>query len=317
MRENHFGICTIDAPCKINLHLAVGEKRPDGFHGLKSLFATLAFQDTLRLECLGKNGEDSLFINWEAPGGTIASENNLVLKAVSLFRERTGFKTALKIRLDKHIPVGAGLGGGSSDATSTLLALNLLAESALSAEELAKMAALLGSDAPFFITGGTAFVSGRGELVESVKTPLGLWVILVCPPFSSSTVAAYRQLDWIRERKEDYLKEEYQREALSKDTLIRALEGDCRTWPFFNDFLPVFLNSPQCSKGEAAAYKSIFAVLQDSGALFTGLSGAGSSCFGLFREKERAEKCAFELDKRGNFARITFFLAHKADPVLE
>ena len=317
MKENHFGICTINAPCKINLHLAVGQKRPDGFHALNSLFATLAFNDTLRLECLGQDGEDSLFVNQEAPGETLVKENNLVLKAVSLFRERTGFKTALKIRLDKRIPIGAGLGGGSSDAASTLLALNLLAGTSLSADDLAKMAALLGSDAPFFVTGGTAFVGGRGELIESVKIPFGLWVILVCPPFSSSTVAAYRQLDWIRERKEDYLGEDYQREALSKETIILALEEDCRTWPFFNDFLPVFLNSPQCGKDEATAYRSIFAVLQNFGASFAGLSGAGSACFGLFHEKDRAERCAIELDAGGNFARTTFFLAHKGDPVLE
>ena len=131
--------CVIEAPCKINIHLSIGEKSPDGFHSLESLFASLAFCDTLRFERSGKAGECLLAMNYEAPMDEIKRENNLVFKAVSLFRERAGFNEGLNIRVDKRIPAGAGLGGGSSDAASALLALNSLAGTALSMEELREM----------------------------------------------------------------------------------------------------------------------------------------------------------------------------------
>ena len=141
-----------------------------------------------------------LFINWEAiPEETIPLEKNLVLKAVSLFRERTGFAGSINIHLNKRIPVGSGLGGASSDAASTLLALNSLAGADLAMDELGGMALILGSDSPFFLSGGAAFVSGRGELIEPVNSPGELWAILVMPPFHIDTGSAYRLLDEARE----------------------------------------------------------------------------------------------------------------------
>jgi len=307
------GVCIIEAPCKINLHLRIGERRPDGFHNLESIFATLALTDTLCFECTGQEGESVLLVKNEIPGQTIPAEKNLVLKAVSLFREQTGFSSALTIRLDKRIPVGAGLGGGSSDAASTLLALNLLAGQTLSAERLSEMAALLGSDVPFFLAGGAAFVSGRGERVEPVKPPKGLWVILVKPPFFSDTARAYRILDEARER--GFRAESFSpKEMLSKEALIRALEGAPEAWPFYNDFLPVFLKE---SGESATAYQTILENLQKTGALFTGLSGSGSCCFGVYSTEKMAKIAEKELSGGKNDVILTFFLAQKANAVLE
>ena len=372
MEKTLIRVCTIEAPCKINLHLAIGEKRPDGFHDLQSIFASLALADTLRFECAGRDGDCGLSVDWNVPGDLIPPEKNLVYRAVSLFRERTGFRKGLKIRLIKRIPVGAGLGGGSSDAASSLLALKILAEgvdgvpkSALTTKKLGEMAALLGSDVPFFLTGRAAIVSGRGECVESVKFPGKLWVVLSKPPFSSDTESAFRLLDQARKREtvkkteknipaETFSGKNFPVKELSKEALRRALEDDPGAWPFHNDFLPVFLNN---NGKNAAAYLSILESFRKTGSCFSGLSGSGSCCFGIFKSKEAAEKaekalsggeprsCRTSAAGSGgeprsmdpaagsggeprpmgpaagsgseNYVGLTFFLAQKANPVLE
>jgi len=300
-------VCVIQAPCKINLHLGIGEKRPDGFHDLESIFVPLALCDTLRFERIGTGG-DVLSLHSEIAGISIKPEENLVLKALSLFRRHTGFDAALSIRLEKRIPAGAGLGGGSSDAASALLALNLLAGKPLSMEELSPLAALLGSDVPFFLGGGAAFVTGRGERVQPLKSPGALWVLLVKPPFSSDTARSYRLLDESREL------EPAREEILSREALIQALEHAPRTWPFRNDFLPVFLGK---NGAHANDYRSILEELRETGALFSGLSGSGSCCFGIFDEREMVERAKKELSGGKNYVNCTFFLAQKADAVLE
>ena len=326
--------CTIDSPCKINLHLKIGEKRPDGFHSLDSLFATLAFGDTLRFESTEKEGECALSMNWDWPEKAIPLEKNLVFRAVSLFREQTGYKNGLRISLDKRIPMGAGLGGGSSNAASSLLALNSLAGNPLSMDKLSKIAASLGSDVPFFLTGGLAYVGGRGELVEFIKFSRKLWVVLIKPSFSSETSYAYKLLD--RARAKGIL--ENNGDSLTKTDLIEALERDSDAWPFQNDFLPLFLCNIPTENGEedrnSLIYKGILDELKEEGASFTGLSGSGSCCFGIFSSKEAAEKAEINLtkkvnhgiDEKGtqklppdqtNFVKMTFFLAYRADPVLK
>ncbi|MCL2380244.1 MAG: 4-(cytidine 5'-diphospho)-2-C-methyl-D-erythritol kinase [Treponema sp.] len=315
MKEKTARVCGIQAPCKINLHLCIGEKRPDGFHDVASVFAALALSDTLRFERAGPQGVSVLDVNCRRPCGAIPPEDNLVLKAAALFRERTGFAGGLRIRLDKRVPVGAGLGGGSSNAASTLLALNALAGAPLSGNELTELSATLGSDVPFFLAGGAAFVSGRGEVVEPVKAPAGLWVVLVKPPFSSDTKTAYRLLDEAREH--GCCREpgrEQATHAPSKDVLIRSLEGGPGTWPFYNDFLPLFLRE---DGAEADAYRAILEGLRQAGASFAGLSGSGSCCFGVFVTEKMAKNAEKELKGAKNDVNLTFFLARKAKIVLE
>jgi 4-diphosphocytidyl-2-C-methyl-D-erythritol kinase len=306
------GACTIDAPCKINLHLCIGDKRPDGFHNLQSLFACLAFFDTLRFLPSGKKGECLLSIDLEQSTGgenilLIPPEDNLVYRAVSLFRERTGFSDGLEVLLKKRIPAGAGLGGGSSDAASTLLALNRLAGNRASMEELMDMAAILGSDVPFFLTGGLALVGGRGELIEPVVIAetsffTELTVVLVKPPFSSDTATAYKHLDLSR------IEATACGAKFPKEDLIRSLEEDPLTWPFYNDFLSI---------DSAGVYRAILEDLRKTGASFASLSGTGSCCFGIYTVKKTAEKAVKYLAGRGNFVRLTFFLANKANPVVK
>ena len=324
MAKGPTGVCVIQAPCKINLHLSIGEKRGDGFHNLESIFAPLALADTLRFECCGAT-EDTLSVNYLSTDSWRLSssqsndcqisaklEENLVLRAVSLFRRRIGFESALRIRLDKRIPAGAGLGGGSSDAASALLALNILAGNPFSTEELSEMAAALGSDVPFFLGGGAAFVSGRGERVEPVKAPEGLWTLLVKPPFSSDTTDSYRLLDEARELLE---KEPLPSQATLKEKLMKeALQSPPENWPFYNDFLPVFLAQGGV---KAAAYRAVLDELRNAGASFAGLSGSGSCCFGIFTSEKRAKNAEKALSCGKNDIILTFFLAQKPNGVVE
>ena len=300
---------TIEAPCKINLHLRILGKRPDGFHDLESIFASLALSDLLKFELDDRAGDCKLSLKWEIHEEIperIPMEENLVFRALSLFREKTGFNSGLRIELVKRVPVKAGLGGGSSDAASTLMALNSLAKTHLSTEKLAEMALQLGSDVPFFLFGAAAFVSGRGEKIEPLALPdKGYLVLLVKPPFSSSTASAFRLLDQFRES---------ERKGFSDELRHLSLEGDPATWPFYNDFLPAFLAK---DSDNGPLYKHILETLKSSGASFIGLSGAGSTCFGIYHDEKTAKMAEKSLVGKGNFVRLTFFLANKLNPVVE
>ena len=310
------GVCTVESPCKINLHLRIGEKRPDGFHNLESIFAALAFGDSLRFERMEGEGASEILMKAEGPGGTVPPEKNLIYRALALFRERTGYRAGFRVTVDKRIPLGAGLGGGSSNAASTLLALDSLANTRLPAGEMKEMALSLGSDVPFFLLGGAAFVSGRGEYAEPVAPPRNLLVILVKPPFESNTARAYGLLDKTREQGTGE-----RGPVLAKEALVRALYVDPETWPFYNDFLPVFRGPNSGEKGEerehAAFYRSIFDEFRGLGASFAGLSGSGSCCFGIFKNRNLAETAEKTLSRQGIFVRLTFFVARKAKLVLQ
>jgi len=287
---------TVNAPAKVNLHLAVFDKRPDGFHNLESIFLAVDFGDTLLFEPI--SGEKTLKLLMEGPaaaGFDLPVEKNIIFKALSLFREKTGFNHGLKIRVEKRIPFGGGLGGGSSDAAATLLALNKLAGFPLSREQLLEMAAALGSDVPFFIyETGAARVTGRGECIEPLEAPLSLkalrslkatclFLVLVNPGFPSETAAAFRLLD---ERVTDTLSHE---PPVCGTEISKFLYMAPDTWPFWNDFLPVF------KEPEKSVYNGIISQLKELGAQFASLSGAGSTCFGVFMKRELAERAAAAL----------------------
>jgi 4-diphosphocytidyl-2-C-methyl-D-erythritol kinase len=312
----------IPAPCKINLHLRVGKRRADGYHDLESLFAAVEFGDALEFEILKSPGICEILTDWQVPPARfpegspsprdfpVPLEENIVYKAVSLFRARTGFDRGLRIHLEKRVPLGGGLGGGSSDAAAALRALNELAGAGLGREDLGELALNLGSDVPFFLGGGAALVSGRGEDIEALPVPSGLSVLLVNPGFPSPTVLSFRRLDRWREENGGFPGPD-----LSRARLISALkEGPPEAWPYGNDFLPLFLAGPG---EEAGAYRRLISSLREAGADFTGLSGAGSTCFGIFKDRERAEKASETLRKGWDLVYLTFFLASSTVSVLK
>jgi 4-diphosphocytidyl-2-C-methyl-D-erythritol kinase len=234
---------TFLAPAKLNLHLAIGDRRMDGFHDLESVFLALDWGDTLSFEPVA--GKNTLEIAMEGENFTIPPEKNIVFRAVSLFRDRSGFEQGLKIKIEKRIPPGGGLGGGSSDAAAALLALNEMSGGLFNRDALLEMAASLGSDVPFFIyRTGAAWVSGRGENIKPIEAPRCFFV-LVNPGFPSETAAAFRLLDeyragQIQNRPGSEQSPVSEPTSALASALISALSANPAGWPFRNDFFFFF-----------------------------------------------------------------------------
>jgi len=178
------------APAKINLSLDVLHKRADGYHEVEMIMAMVDLADRLEMQELPR---DTIQISSQA-GYIPLDEKNLAFQAAKLIKERYNVKQGVYIHLDKHIPVAAGLAGGSSDAAATLRGLNRLWRLGISVPELQRLGAELGSDVPFCITGETAVARGRGEILETIDNRLQCWVILAKPPINVSTSAVYGRL---------------------------------------------------------------------------------------------------------------------------
>ena len=176
----------ISSPAKINLTLEILGKRPDGFHELATWMIPIGLADVIQIETAA---ETSFSCNVPELKGDMS---NLIIRAVKLFNDAASIDSAYAIRLHKEIPLGAGLGGGSSNAAATLRLLNRLHDSRFTLDELHEFGAMLGSDVPFFIEGRSALCTGRGEITELRDFPRGLWVCLFKPGFAVSTAAAYR-----------------------------------------------------------------------------------------------------------------------------
>jgi 4-diphosphocytidyl-2-C-methyl-D-erythritol kinase len=297
---------TIFSPAKINLHLAVKDKRPDGFHDIESVFLAVDWGDGLVVTSnhSGTDREPSLSAtsNNAVPdikiSGTegLLGEDNIVLKALNLFREKTGFSARLDIKLEKRIPIGGGLGGGSSNAAAVLLTLNKMAGFPLERNDLLLMGAALGSDVPFFLHETTAaWVTGRGECIEPLEIPQ-VFLVLVNPGFQSNTAAAFNLLD--KYRADPNLR--FKREPLQIKEKFQIMD----LYKFHNDFLDVFDGQ------EKSAYNEIITSLRQSGALLTSLSGSGSTCFGVFEGEDQALKTAENLRDKWKFVHFCRSFKH-------
>jgi 4-diphosphocytidyl-2-C-methyl-D-erythritol kinase len=179
------------APAKINRELRVGPRRPDGFHDIRSRFVTIDLADSLEAE-----EADGLSLACE-PADLPGDGTNLVARAACALAQELGIEPRVRLLLSKRVPVGAGLGGGSADAAVTLRVLCRLWERSPSEENLSALAASLGSDVPFFLVGGEADVSGRGERVKPLEDGPSEELTLIVPPFSISTAQVYAAFDAI------------------------------------------------------------------------------------------------------------------------
>ena len=179
------------APAKINLVLEVLSRRDDGYHEIRSLVQIISLCDVLSF-----GPAKGVSLECTEPG--LQTSDNLVIQAAELLRKAGGYEKGVKIGLEKRIPWGAGLGGGSSDAAVTLLALDRLWELELTTSDLTELAAKLGSDVPFFIHKGTALVEGRGEKVTPLLASAPSWFVLLLPPLPQmphKTQQLYARLD--------------------------------------------------------------------------------------------------------------------------
>ena len=176
---------SLPAPAKLNLFLHITGRRPDGYHDLQTVFQFLDHGDTLHAR-LREDGQ--LTLAPALPG--IAPEDNLVLRAARLLQQHTGTALGADLMLDKVLPQGGGLGGGSSDAASTLLALDLLWQTGLDCNTLADLGRRLGADVPVFVRGFAAWAEGIGEQLQPVDLPEP-WYLVLCPDDHIATAAAF------------------------------------------------------------------------------------------------------------------------------
>jgi 4-diphosphocytidyl-2-C-methyl-D-erythritol kinase len=179
----------VTAPAKINLSLLIAGKRPDGFHEIDTIMAKIDLCDQLLFQHSDKPGIE-LICNGRYPVGS--NEDNLVYRACKMICDIAGITPAIKVTLTKNIPIGAGLGGGSSDAAAALTGLNIFADLGLEKEKLVEAAARLGSDIPFFLGGPLAICTGRGEKIEEIKENFSFQAILMTPNVSVATAGVYR-----------------------------------------------------------------------------------------------------------------------------
>jgi 4-diphosphocytidyl-2-C-methyl-D-erythritol kinase len=261
---------TLESFAKVNRSLRVLGKRPDGYHEIDTIFQTVDLSD--RIDFL-EGEEDGGEITLTIEGADLpADDSNLILRAAAALANRTGARRGARIHLSKRILIGGGLGGGSSNAASTLLGLSALWNLRLSDADLQALAASLGSDVPFFLLGGRARGTGRGEILEPLPDGPEEWLVLVFPGFSLSTAVVYGALA---------------APALTDSAAATNLRGsDSGGGPDRNDLEP----AAESLRGELRRFR---AALLDSGATSARLSGSGSTVFGLFGEEESA-RCAIE-----------------------
>jgi 4-diphosphocytidyl-2-C-methyl-D-erythritol kinase len=266
---------TVHSPAKINLMLSVHGPREDGFHALTSVVAALEFGDRLDF-ALGASGRDRLE---SAHPGIPLGPDNLILRAADCFRKKTGLDCVFDCHLEKRIPMGAGLGGGSSNAAQSLLAMNKLTGCPLTQDELLELAAELGSDCPFFIGGGASLMTGRGAELSRLPTEMaehlrGQRILLFKPDFSIATAAAYARL-----REDAPASYETEQDALKRLEVYRSSGR-------LSDLL---FNSFERSVGQKyLAITCLLEQLREAGHSCL-LSGSGSCCFAAYREPETAE----------------------------
>ncbi|MDO9477013.1 MAG: 4-(cytidine 5'-diphospho)-2-C-methyl-D-erythritol kinase [Pseudohongiella sp.] len=183
-------VLTLPAPAKLNLFLHITGRRPDGYHLLQTVFQLLDYGDDLRFSL-----RDDSQIILKCDSLELATDNNLVLRAAHLLRTHTGATQGVDIDLQKRIPTGAGLGGGSSDAATTLVALNELWQCKLDRHALAELGLRLGADVPVFVKGQSAWAEGVGELLQPVSLP-ALYYLVLSPAchVSTATIFSHQEL---------------------------------------------------------------------------------------------------------------------------
>lgn len=276
----------IPVPCKVNLYLRVGPRRPDGYHDLDTFFLPVAEpSDALFIRRFDEPGD----IDFTCSDPSLETDDNLVVRAYRCFADRTGYRPRLEVGLKKRIPYGAGLGGGSSDAASLLRYCNDRAgPAALSEPDLAQLALGLGADVPFFLLDGPARATGVGEkLVPQDPELTGFFLVVVCPRQRIPTAWAYAALDTSRNFPA----------KPGTELLTSVFEGNRRTFcvtgrPLQNDFEPIVFDTHP----EIGRVKERLLAIGAAGAL---LSGSGSAVYGLFRARQTAVLALAEFSGNG------------------
>ena len=271
----------LSANAKINLTLDILRRREDGYHDLQMVMQAVTLADTLTVTpAQGAEGQAVSDLHFLPTG-----DKNLAQMAAAAFREAAGLGGEVDVSIQKHIPVCAGLAGGSADAAAVLIAMNRLTGAGLSPAGLAKIGERVGSDVPFCVLGGTALAEGRGELLTPLSSLPPCHIVICKPPFSISTPQLFGRVN-------------VRKIVRRPDTagVIAALDaGDLagvarRMYNVFEDVL---------ERRRSAEINEIKAALIDCGALGASMSGSGPSVFGLFEDEVRAQDACRRL--RGTY----------------
>ena len=280
---------TEHAYAKLNLTLDVTGRREDGYHDMLMVMQTISVSDRIDLELTEEPGirADCNFRYVPTDG------RNLAVRAAQVYLQAVGMEQnktpGISIRLEKHIPVGAGMAGGSADAAAVLRGVNRLFGSPLNRQELEALAGQVGSDVAFCIAGGTQLAKGRGEQLEDLP-PLPPCRIVVCKPgFSISTPELFRELDEVNLR----------RHPDTAGMLAALRDEDLKEIGI--RMYNVFEDVPDRRMRQTGEIKSI---LLDHGALGAMMTGTGSAVFGIFSDTAAAERCAADLKKEHRFCRV-------------
>ncbi|HTB27011.1 MAG TPA: 4-(cytidine 5'-diphospho)-2-C-methyl-D-erythritol kinase [Puia sp.] len=246
---------------KINLGLSIIAKRPDGFHNLETVFYPIPLRDVLEII---PAQEDSLFqTGLQIPHG---KDDNLVTAAYQMLKKKYPHITSLEIHLHKSIPLGAGLGGGSSDAAETLKLISHFFDLRIPGKEIDDYALKLGSDCPFFMQSSPCIARGRGEILEPISLDLSAYsILLVHPEIRIETAWAYSKIKPVLPGND------------LKESILQPVQNWLNT--IRNDFeLPVFEVYPTLRKIKEKLYMS--------GAIYAAMTGSGSTIFGIFKKSE-------------------------------
>ncbi|MGZ3578755.1 MAG: 4-(cytidine 5'-diphospho)-2-C-methyl-D-erythritol kinase [Syntrophales bacterium] len=261
------------APAKVNLYLRVLGKRSDGFHDISTLMQRISLYDELIFTRTDHG------IRLSCPGSTIPEDNNnIVYRAADALLSRLPHPPGIHITIRKRIPVGAGLGGGSSNAATALVTLNELMDFHYNTDDLMKIGAKLGADVPFFIFGRTAWASGIGDRLRIAENIPPLWFVLINPGFEISTKAVYESLN-LRLTKRVV---NYKCPVLcTVDEIVKGLHNDLeRVTLVLHSILRYFKN-----------------ILVQNGALGALMSGSGPTVMGIFMDEEGAIAAKKDIEK--------------------
>lgn len=276
------------APAKVNIGLKVFHNRKDGFHNIESIFQTVDLCDELEVSILDESDKKNI-CDVECDSMILPAENTLT-KAYKAFCDATGFDSGVKVFIKKKIPSGGGLGGGSSDAASFIVALSRLSGISLSDSLMDCIASKVGSDVFFFLHSGCfengkgcALVSGRGEIVQKILPRRDLTFLLVFPPVHSSTKEAYELVDKAFENGKDVSCPPF-------ENLEKMYYSPVSEWKFANSFTPVL-------KEKYSLIDSALGFIINSKADWAEMSGSGATVFGVFESEKAAEAALLKCPK--------------------
>ena len=272
-------IIKILAPAKVNFYLQVVGKRPDGYHDLVSVMQALELADLVSIKRTGP-GITLTCDSQEVPSG----EANIAYRAAESVIREAGLDQGVEIRIEKRIPVAAGLGGGSSDAAAALRGMDLLFGLGIPAERLREMGRALGADVPFFLSWPSARAEGVGERLTELPPPAETWLVLVNPGFGVSTKWVYESLNLgLTNSIDDITLPQFRGPAYDAGLLVSYLRNDLE----------------RVTAGRYPQIEEIKRRLVEEGALGAMMSGSGPTTFGIFSLRTEAERAAQRLHGHG------------------